>query len=98
MQWKNPLDALPLDDAADGERRAHAFPAPGDDHAAEDLDALFCAFEDALVHIDLIADAELGDFFFARSILDQGYQSVLHDYLPSFLSDKSLLEESPGSR
>ena len=59
VQREDALDAFALDDAADGEHLAHALAAAGDHHAAEDLDALLLAFQDALVDVHLVADLEL---------------------------------------
>jgi len=55
VQREDTLHALALDDAADGERLAHAVPAAADHGAAEDLHALLLAFQDALVDVHLVA-------------------------------------------
>ena len=56
-------------------------PRAGDDHAAEDLDALLLAFQDALVDVHRVADLELGHVFFEAGLLHQGHQSILHGRL-----------------
>src|SRR5262245_16356361 len=76
------LDALALDDPADRERLADAAALAGDDDAGEDLDALLGAFEDALVHLDLVADLELRDLVFDRRRLDQLKKPILHRFPP----------------
>src|SRR5438105_3711948 len=37
MDWKDPFDTFPLDNAADGEHCAHSVAAPADHDAAEHL-------------------------------------------------------------
>src|SRR6185436_7086904 len=55
MHRKNALDTLPERYLADREGAAHAAPPQIDNHALEDLDALFVAFLDPDVHADRIA-------------------------------------------
>src|SRR5437899_3108766 len=54
VKRKYSFHALALNDAADGEHRPQAFTLPGDDDAAEDLDAFLLAFQNSLTHLDLI--------------------------------------------
>src|SRR5262249_29574913 len=80
VQRENTFHAFALHDAANGEALTHAFAAAGDHRAAEDLHAFFRAFEDALVHLDLVADFEGRDIFFLLGgFLDQPHQAILHD-------------------
>ena len=72
MQREDALDAFALDNAADREGRAHALATAGNHHAAEHLNALLGAFEDALVNLHLVADAKFGHFFFDGRVLNQG--------------------------
>src|SRR5207249_5524763 len=83
VHGENALDAFALHDAANGEHLAHAFAAPGDHGAAEDLDALLLTFEDALVHLHLVADLELRGVLPHGGLFDQGEEFILHDSLPS---------------
>src|SRR5262249_29218046 len=79
VQREDALDALALDDAADGEHLAHALVAHADDDALEDLHALLLALEDALVDLHLVADGELGDFLLDVGKLRQAEQFRFHD-------------------
>ena len=60
VEGELPLHPLALHDAADGEHLAGAGAAAGDHDAAEDLDPLLLAFEDAAVDVDRVADLEHG--------------------------------------
>ena len=50
-------------------RRARA--AAGDHHAVENLDALLLAFQNSRVHVDRVADLELGDFGLQAALFDR---------------------------
>ena len=66
MERENSLDAFVVHDAADGEGLVDPPALAHDDGAGEDLDAFFFAFDDPGVHVDGVADIELGDFSFFR--------------------------------
>jgi len=76
----NPFDAFALDDPANGEHSPHAFAAAGNDGTAEHLDAFLLTFQNALVHIDLIADRKVGDIFFQLCIFDECHQFIFHGF------------------
>src|SRR5437870_1638061 len=70
VQGKDALDPLALHDAANGEGFTQTRAAAGDHGAAEDLDALFLAFQNALVHVHLVADAKLRHVLLGAGFLD----------------------------
>jgi hypothetical protein len=61
MQREDALDALIVDDPADGEGRVDAPAFARDDRAGEYLRPLFVAFFDPAVDIDDVADLEMRD-------------------------------------
>lgn len=61
VEWEDTLHALVCNDAADGDRFAHAATLTRDKHALEYLDTLLIAFDDAAVHVDRVTDIEEGE-------------------------------------
>src|SRR5204863_4669904 len=62
MDRKAAFDSLTGDDAANGEQLARPRAAAGDDHAVENLDALFVPLENAGMNVDGVANGE-GEWF-----------------------------------
>ena len=59
MQRADSLHAFVIHDASDGKCFIHSASLFHNDRAAEDLDALLIALNDARVHVHGVADAEL---------------------------------------
>ena len=80
-EWSGNLRSTPslATIAADGEHLAGAGAAAGDHDAGEDLDAFFVAFQDLRVHVDRVADAELGNFGLEARLLDHFENLLAHD-------------------
>src|SRR5262249_42344986 len=89
MNGENALDTFALHDAANSERLAHAFAAPADDRAAEDLYALLLSFQDALVNIHLIADVEIRNSLAILGLFHGLHESILHRPRLPFASTSS---------
>jgi len=81
MEWEFALDAFAGDDSPDSEHLAEAAAASGDHRAAEDLDSLVLAFQDAGVDIDRVADIELRRLGGELLLLDQLSAVLLFDEL-----------------
>ena len=63
------------------EHLAHAVAAHANDDAGKNLHAFLFAFENTLVHVDLVADSERGYVAFAMGVLDKAYDFVSHVFL-----------------
>ena len=60
VQWEDALDALSETHLADGDRLTNARIVAGQQDSLKDLDALFLAFPDLDVNLDLVARLKLG--------------------------------------
>ena len=61
-------------------RRARA--AAGDHHAVENLDPLLLAFQNPRVHVDRVADLELGNLGLQAALFDQFQDLLAHGWFP----------------
>src|SRR5205814_4172456 len=84
MEGKDPLDADPAGDLADGESLARPAAAPGDHDAGEDLDAFLLSLADLHVHADGVPRSEIRQIGFQRRLLDF-QQDVGHGVLLQIL-------------
>src|SRR4051794_13550654 len=71
MQRELALHAFVRDHAPDGEHLAAARAAASDYDACENLNAFLVAFEDFRVHVDRVADGELGNHSLKRWLFDE---------------------------
>src|ERR1019366_5684168 len=76
VQGKHALDTHAVGDLAHGEGSQRRAVTPVDDHALENLDALFVAFLDERVHPDAVAWTEIRDAIPAERIFDFSDQGV----------------------
>ena len=76
MNRKDPLDADPETQLADGEGGPCPCPVPGDDKALEDLNALSAPFDHADVHFDGVAGPEIGDI--VADVRALNYVKIVH--------------------
>ena len=76
MQGEGTLDTDAEGDLADGEGLTGGATAHADDVALEDLDALAVAFLDAIVNLDVVANADLRDVL--ADVLTLNCADVIH--------------------
>jgi len=78
VERKDALDAFVRDDAPDGDHLVDAATLLSDEDALIDLDALLVAFDDAHVHVDRVADGEVGNLSFGLELIgDDGFEGLL---------------------
>src|SRR4051794_25174208 len=81
MQRELALHALVGHHAADGEHLAAARAAAGDYDACENLNAFLVPFQNFRVHIDRVADGELGDHSLKRWLFDEFENLLAHVFI-----------------
>ncbi len=79
VQRKLSLDAFAADDPPHHEHLARARAAAGDHHAVEDLNAFLLTFENSGVHVDRVANLEVGNLGLQAALFDQFQGLLTHD-------------------
>lgn len=70
VDWEYALDAFAIGDFSHCERGIHTGPAPSDDDAAKDLNALLATFHHSGVDLDGVSNVEVSDLGFKLFLFD----------------------------